>query len=80
MSFFGPNVFVDITVEPPNKGHFGNRPVVICSEVVPISKVHRILIIIIWPAVRNETTPDFLFLVYSMLYVVYSVHVHVHVV
>ena len=32
------------TVEPPNKGHFGNRPVVLCSEVVPISEVHQILI------------------------------------
>ena len=28
------------TVEPPNKGHFGNRPLVLCSEVVPISEVH----------------------------------------
>ena len=29
-----------ITVEPPNKGHFGNGPLVLCSEVVPISEVH----------------------------------------
>ena len=28
------------TVEPPNKGHFGNGPLVLCSEVVPISEVH----------------------------------------
>ena len=25
------------TVEPPNKGHFGNGPFVLCSEVVLIS-------------------------------------------
>ena len=31
---------VSITVEPPNKGHFGNGPLVLCSEVVPISEVH----------------------------------------
>ena len=35
----------DNTVEPPNKEHFGNRPVVLCSEVVPISEVHQIFII-----------------------------------
>ena len=28
------------TVEPPNKGHFGNGPLVLCSEVVLISEVH----------------------------------------
>ena len=28
------------TVEPLNKGHFGNGPLVLCSEVVPISEVH----------------------------------------
>ena len=33
------------TVEPPNKGHFGNRSFVLSSEVVPISEVHRILIL-----------------------------------
>ena len=27
------------TVEPPNKGHFGNGALVLCSEVVPISEV-----------------------------------------
>ena len=27
------------TVEPPNKGHFGNRSFVLCLEVVPISEV-----------------------------------------
>ena len=27
-------------VEPPNKGHFGSGPLVLCSEVVPISEVH----------------------------------------
>ena len=27
------------TVEPPNKGHFGNGSFVLCSEVVPISEV-----------------------------------------
>ena len=26
-------------MEPPNKGHFGNRSFVLCSEVVPISEV-----------------------------------------
>ena len=36
---------INNTVEPPNKGHFGNRPVVLCSEVVPISEVHQISII-----------------------------------
>ena len=34
---------VKITVEPPNKGHFGNRPFVLCSEVVLISEVCHIL-------------------------------------
>ena len=29
------------TVEPPNKGHFGNGPLVLCSKVVPISEVHN---------------------------------------
>ena len=28
------------TVEPPNKEHFGNGPLVLCLEVVPISEVH----------------------------------------
>ena len=28
------------TVEPLNKGHFGNGLLVLCSEVVPISEVH----------------------------------------
>ena len=28
------------SVEPPNKGHFGNGPLVLCSEVVPISEIH----------------------------------------
>ena len=28
------------TVKPPKKGHFGSRPFVLCSEVVPISEVH----------------------------------------
>jgi len=39
----GPTLF---TVEPPNKGHFGNGSFVLSSEVVPIyiSEVHRILI------------------------------------
>ena len=32
------------TVEPPNKGHFGNGFFVLSSEVVPISEVHCILI------------------------------------
>ena len=36
----------ECTVELPNKGHFGNRPVVLCSEVVPISEVHQILTIL----------------------------------
>ena len=31
------------TVEPLNKGHFGNGSFVLSSEVVPISEVHRIL-------------------------------------
>ena len=31
------------TVEPPNKGHFGNGPFVLCSEVVLISEVCHIL-------------------------------------
>ena len=34
------HAFCIITVEPPNKGHFGNGPLVLCSEVVPISEVH----------------------------------------
>ena len=29
----------EYTVEPPNKGHFGNGSFVLCSEVVPISEV-----------------------------------------
>ena len=29
------------TIEPPNKGHFGNRFFVLSSEVVPISEVHH---------------------------------------
>ena len=33
------------TVEPPNKGHFGNGSFVLSSEVVPISEVHRVLIL-----------------------------------
>ena len=32
--------FATYTVEPPKKGHFGNGPLVLCSEVVPISEVH----------------------------------------
>ena len=28
------------TAEPPNQGHFGNVPLVLCLEVVPISGVH----------------------------------------
>ena len=35
-----------ITVEPPNKGYVGNRPVVLCSEVVPILEVHQKVIIL----------------------------------
>ena len=31
-------------VEPPNKGHFGNGPFVLSSEVVPIAEVHHIFI------------------------------------
>ena len=34
------------TVEPPNKGHFGNGSLVLCSEVVPISEVQSILIVL----------------------------------
>ena len=34
------NSMIIVTVEPPDKGHFGNRPLVLCSEVVPISEVH----------------------------------------
>ena len=34
------------TVEPPNKGHFGNGFFVLSSEVVPISEVHHILILL----------------------------------
>ena len=33
-------ILITFTVEPPNKGHFGNGPLVLCSEVVPISEVH----------------------------------------
>ena len=33
-------LYYTCTVEPPNKGHFGNGPLVLCSEVVPISEVH----------------------------------------
>ena len=33
-------IIIIITVEPPNKGRFGNGPLVLCSEVVPISEVH----------------------------------------
>ena len=33
------------TVEPPKKGHFGSRPFVLCSEVVPISEVHSYFIV-----------------------------------
>ena len=33
------------TVEPPNKGHFGNTSFVLSSEVVPISEVHHILVL-----------------------------------
>ena len=33
------------TVEPPNKGHFGNGSFVLSSEVVLISEVHHILIV-----------------------------------
>ena len=35
-----PCITILYTVEPPNKGHFGNGPLVLCSEVVPISEVH----------------------------------------
>ena len=38
---------IQYTVEPPNKGHFGNGFFVLSSEVVPSSEVHCILIIII---------------------------------
>ena len=38
-------VIVYVTVEPPNKGHFGNGSFVLSSEVVPISEVHHVLII-----------------------------------
>ena len=34
-----PHHVVCYTVEPPNKGHFGNGSFVLCSEVVPISEV-----------------------------------------
>ena len=34
------------TVEPPNKGHFGNGSFVLSSEVVPISEVHCILLLL----------------------------------
>ena len=33
------------TVKPPNKGHCGNGPFVLSSEVVPISEVRCILIL-----------------------------------
>ena len=33
------------TVEPPNKGHFGNASFVLYSEVVSISEVHHILVL-----------------------------------
>ena len=33
------------TVEPPNKGHFGNGPFVLSSEVVPISEVDWLVIV-----------------------------------
>jgi len=36
---------INYTVEPLNKGHFGNRSFVLSSEVVPISEVHCILIL-----------------------------------
>ena len=36
-------VLGECTVEPPNKGHFGNGPFVLCSEVVLISDVCHIL-------------------------------------
>ena len=48
------------TVEPPNKGYFGNRPVVLCSEVVlclevvqlPMSEVHqKVIIIFLYPKI-----------------------------
>jgi len=40
-------VFVlGITVEPPNKAHFGNGSFVLSSEVVPVSEVNRIFDII----------------------------------
>ena len=32
------------TVEPPNKGHFGNGCIVLSSEVGPISEVHHNII------------------------------------
>ena len=34
------------TVDPPNKGHFGNRPVILCLEVVhvPISEIDSITV------------------------------------
>jgi len=35
---------METTVEPPNKGHFGNGSFVLSSEVVPISEVHSLLI------------------------------------
>ena len=31
--------FVSVTAEPPNNGHSGDRPLVHCREVVPISKI-----------------------------------------
>ena len=37
-------VKISDTVEPPNKGHFGNRSFVLCSEVVPILEVFNCII------------------------------------
>ena len=34
-------IYLQYTVEPPNKGHFGNGFFVLSSEVVPISEVHQ---------------------------------------
>ena len=34
---------IQYTIEPLNKGHFGNGPFVLCSEVVLISEVCHIL-------------------------------------
>ena len=38
-----PSSIVLYTVELPKRGHFGNGPFVLSSEVVPISEVHHIL-------------------------------------